>query len=168
MSHTWGQYLKVYNWFISLIHNTDTEQVLQTESIAVMVFCYTFVELSFFIFICSFLGRWTMLAAFGIRFSWERRKEYRRCVSMECKVAYLGRRKDKLRRAIHISIFPKAFVVDAAVSNVSRYCYSFMSQVLGSVLWKLCNRCSAKKIPQEEGLWQTQALVCLCSGSKWL
>lgn len=57
----------------------------------------------------------------------------------------------KIRLGVEYT-FPKAFVVYAAVSNINRCCCSLMSQVLGSALLKLCTRCSAKNIPQEEGL----------------
>lgn len=124
------------NWFISLKrhHNTHVEKVLLTESVAMMAFCCTFVRLSFFIFLPPFLDRWTLLFLFGIRFSWEGRKEYGRCGCMEYEVAVLGRWEDKLKRAVHIPTFPKALIVYTAVGNVSCCCCSFKSQILGSVL----------------------------------
>ena len=124
------------NWFISLKrhHNTNVEQVLKTESVVMTAFCCTSVRLSFFIFLLPLLGRCTLLFLFGIRFSWEGRKEYGRRSRMECEAADLGRWEDKLKRAIDIPTFPKALVAYTAVSNVSWCCYSFTSQVLGSVL----------------------------------
>lgn len=46
------------NWFISVKrhHNTEVEQVLKTESIAMMAFCCTSVRLSFLFFFTLSVG----------------------------------------------------------------------------------------------------------------
>lgn len=144
--------MNVYHWFLSLKrhHDTDVEQVLKTEFIVVMFFCCTFVKLSFFfIFLCSFLGRWTMLPYLASDFIGRRGRNMEDVAPWSVKLQIWAGRKIRLGEQY---TFPKAFVVYAAVSNINRCCYSLMSQVLGSALLKLCTRCSAKNTPQEEGL----------------